>query len=133
MDLAIPDYTDENTSVHQVIDEHGEEFTVGYGWVRNTPFIIMVAKPTRELMKPLETIRMELLWILLSSIAIILLVIVGVATYMVNKIYIADQTRARTLHRMEHTNRMASIGRPGPRAWPTRSTTRWPSSTRRPG
>ena len=111
VDLAIPDYTDENTSVHQVIDEHGEEFTVGYGWVRNTPFIIMVAKPTRELMKPLETIRMELLWILLSSIAIILLVIVGVATYMVNKIYIADQTRARTLHRMEHTNRMASIGR----------------------
>ena len=111
VDLGIPAYTDENTSVHQVLDERGEEFTVGYGWVRNTPFIVMVAKPTRELMKPLETIRMELLWILLSSIAIILLVIVGVATYMVNKIYIADQTRAKTLHRMEHTNRMASIGR----------------------
>ena len=62
-------------------------------------------------MKPLQTIRMELLWILITSIVVILLVIVGVATHMVNKIYIADQTRARTLHRMEHTNRMASIGR----------------------
>ena len=60
---------------------------------------------------PLQTIRMELLWILISSVVIILLVIVGVATYMVNKIYIADQTRAKALHQMEHTNRMASIGR----------------------
>jgi len=110
VDLDIPTFT-ENTSVHQVPDSKGQEFTVGYGWVQNTPFIVMVAKPTKELMKPLETIRMELLWLLLASIATILLVIVGVATYMVNKIYIADQTRAKTLHRMEHTNRMASIGR----------------------
>ncbi|MEF2230598.1 MAG: ATP-binding protein [Pseudodesulfovibrio sp.] len=110
VDLDIP-VSVENTSVHKVRDSRGQEFTVGYGWVQNSPFIVMVVKPTRELMKPLETIRMELLWILLSSIAIILLVIVGVATYMVDKIYIADQTRAKTLHRMEHTNRMASIGR----------------------
>jgi len=71
----------------------------------------MVVKDTKELMKPLETIRMELLWILATSIFIILVVIVAVATYMVNKIYVADQTRARTLHQVEHTNRMASIGR----------------------
>ena len=110
VDLAIPAYS-EKTSVHQIAAKDGQEFTVGYAYVRNTPFIVMVVKRTRELMKPLETIRMELLWILISSIVIILLVIVGVATYMVNKIYIADQTRAKTLHRMEHTNRMASIGR----------------------
>jgi signal transduction histidine kinase len=110
VDLSIPAYS-EKTSVHQIRARDGQEFTVGYAYVRGTPFIVMVAKRTRELMKPLETIRMELLWILISSIAIILLVVIGVATYMVNKIYIADQTRAKTLHQMEHTNRMASIGR----------------------
>ncbi len=110
LDLPIPEYS-EKTSVHQATDKRGEEFTVGYAYVRNTPFIVLVVKETAELVKPLERIRMELAWILATSIVIILLVIVGVATYMVNKIYIADQTRARTLHRMEHTNRMASIGR----------------------
>ncbi|WFS63718.1 ATP-binding protein [Pseudodesulfovibrio thermohalotolerans] len=110
VDLTIPGYSDK-TSVQQVRDGNGEEYTVGYAYVHDTPFIVLVVKRTRELMKPLQTIRMELLWILITSIVVILLVIVGVATYMVNKIYIADQTRARTLHRMEHTNRMASIGR----------------------
>ncbi|MCJ2163100.1 MULTISPECIES: PAS domain-containing sensor histidine kinase [unclassified Pseudodesulfovibrio] len=110
VDLAIPSYS-EKTSVQQVPGNGGTDYTVGYAYIKDTPYIVLVVKDTEELMKPLQTIRMELLWIMLVSIALILVVIVGVATYMVNKIYIADQTRARTLHRMEHTNRMASIGR----------------------
>jgi signal transduction histidine kinase len=110
VDLPIPAYS-ETTSVQQETDENGEGYTVGYAYIQGTPFILLVIKKTSELMKPWETVRMELLWLLVVSIAVILMVIVGVATYMVNKIYIADQTRARTLHQMEHTNRMASIGR----------------------
>lgn len=110
VDLVIPEYS-EKTSVLRTRGKDGTDFTVGYAYVKGTPFIVMVVKLTRELMDPLETIRMELLWLVAVSIAIILLVIVGVATYMVNKIYIADQTRAQTLHRVEHTNKMASIGR----------------------
>nr|WP_321513807.1 ATP-binding protein [uncultured Pseudodesulfovibrio sp.] len=110
VDLVLPAYS-ERTSVNRITAKDGTDYTVGYAYVRGTPFIVLVVKDTDALMKPLETIRMELLWILATSIFIIMLVIVGVATYMVNKIFIADQTRARTLHRMEHTNRMASIGR----------------------
>ena len=110
VDLTIPEYSDV-TSVQQVRGRDGIDYTVGYAYIGNTPFIVLVVKETDELMKPLQDIRMELLWLLAVSIAIILLVIVGVATYMVNKIWIADQTRARALHRMEHTARMASIGR----------------------
>ncbi|MBC16914.1 Histidine kinase [Pseudodesulfovibrio profundus] len=110
VDLPIPEFS-EKTSVRVVLGPDNTRYYVGYAYVRGTPFIVMVVKNLEDLMKPLQTIRMELLWILATSVAIILIVIVGVATYMVNKIYIADQTRARTLHRMEHTNRMASIGR----------------------
>ena len=110
VDLPIPEYS-EKTSVQKIEGRDGVGYTVGYAYVRSTPFIVMVIKRTDELMKPFEAIRMELAWILAFSIALILIVITGVATYMVNKIYIADQTRARTLHHMEHTNRMASIGR----------------------
>nr|WP_322785951.1 ATP-binding protein [Pseudodesulfovibrio piezophilus] len=110
VDLPIPEYS-EKTSVLRETGKEGDEYTVGYAYVTGTPFIVMVVKNTVELMKPMQTIRLELTWLLFVTVAIILLVIIGVATYMVDKIYIADQTRARTLHQMEHTNRMASIGR----------------------
>jgi signal transduction histidine kinase len=108
--LQIPEYSD-TTHVLITRDQSDREFIVGYAYITDTPFILLLVKPTAELMKPWQTIRIELLWMLVVSIVLILLVIVGVATYMVGKIYIADQTRARTLHHMEHTNRMASIGR----------------------
>lgn len=110
VDIRIPEYS-EKTSVLTMTDRSGEEITVGYAYITNTPYILLVVKKTAELMKPWQTIRMGLIWILAVSIALILLVIIGVATYMVGKIYIADQTRASALHHMEHSNRMASIGR----------------------
>lgn len=108
--LRIPEYSD-STQVMLARDESGREVIVGYAYITDTPFILLLVKPTAELMKPWQSIRIELLWMLVVSVAVILLVIMGVATYMVGKIYLADQTRARTLHHMEHTNRMASIGR----------------------
>jgi two-component system, NtrC family, sensor kinase len=56
-------------------------------------------------------VRMELFGFLLISITSILLVILSVATYLVSRIYAADLKRTRALHTMEHTNKMASIGR----------------------
>ena len=38
-------------------------------------------------------------------------VILGVATYLVNKIYLADQKRITMLHQVEYSNKMAAIGR----------------------
>lgn len=108
--LPVPVYS-EKTSVYKATDADGTGILAGYAYITDTPFILMVIKVTSEIMKPWQTIRMELLWMLVISILIILLVIVGVATRMVSKIFIADQTRAKTLHHMEHTNRMASIGR----------------------
>ncbi|SKA79981.1 His Kinase A (phospho-acceptor) domain-containing protein [Paucidesulfovibrio gracilis DSM 16080] len=108
--LRIPKYSD-TTQVMLARDETNREVIVGYAYITDTPFILLLVKPTAELMKPWQSIRIELLWLLVVSVAVILLVIAGVATYMVGKIYLADQTRAKTLHHMEHTNRMASIGR----------------------
>lgn len=110
LELPIPTHADK-TMVLEAQEDSGEEVIVGYAFITDTPFILMVVKITAEVMQPWETIRVELLWLLIVSIVLILLVVVGVATRMVSKIFIADQTRAKTLHHMEHTNRMASIGR----------------------
>lgn len=108
--LPIPSYS-AKTSVYEARDVDGRGILAGYAYIEDTPYILMVVKVTAELMQPWYSIRMELLWMLVVSIAVILLVIVGVATRMVSKIHMADQKRATALHHMEHTNRMASIGR----------------------
>ncbi|WP_147822455.1 sensor histidine kinase [Salidesulfovibrio onnuriiensis] len=108
--LPAPEYS-EKTRVYKAHEADGRGILAGYAYITDTPFILMTVKVTDEIMRPWQSIRMELLWMLVVSILVILIVIVGVATRMVSKIYIADQSRAKTLHRMEHTNRMASIGR----------------------
>ncbi len=84
---------------------------VGYAYIEGTPFIIMVVKPEAELMGAWQRSRDTLTWISSISVAVILLVMWAVASYMVDRIYIADMTRSKLLQQMEHHNRMASIGR----------------------
>ena len=49
--------------------------------------------------------------ILATSIIMILLVTLGVATHLVNQIHLADQERVDTLHQVEYANKMVSLGR----------------------
>jgi two-component system NtrC family sensor kinase len=47
----------------------------------------------------------------MASMIIILFVILGVATHLVNNMHEADQKRVMTLHQVEYSNKMATIGR----------------------
>ena len=108
--LPIPEYA----PVTQVLEgrsANGAPLVIGYRYIANTPFILMIVKQKRELMKPWRKTRLELLGFLVVSITIILGVILGGATYLVNRVYLADQRRIMTLHEVEYSNKMASIGR----------------------
>ncbi len=106
--IAVPEGAD-RTEVREIPDDDG--LIVGYASIERTPLVLMVVKRQAELMRPWYAMRVNLIGFLGASILVILVVILGVATYMVEKIFHADQTRAKTMHQMEHTNRMASIGR----------------------
>jgi two-component system NtrC family sensor kinase len=108
--LSVPVYSSKAQVVNDK-DPKGEPLIVGYAYIPDTPFILMIVQKKDELMKPWYKIRMELIWFLVISITVILLVTLGVVTYLVNRIYVADQERAMSLHHMEYSNRLASIGR----------------------
>jgi two-component system, NtrC family, sensor kinase len=55
--------------------------------------------------------RLKLLWFLCASIGLILLAIMGLATYLVGRIHASERLRIEALHHEEHANRLASIGR----------------------
>jgi two-component system NtrC family sensor kinase len=70
-----------------------------------------VVKRKADLMQSWKKTRLALIVFLVVSVAITLAVILGTVTYMVRNIYIADETRLMTLHQMEYSSKMASIGR----------------------
>lgn len=99
------------TEVVQTKGVNGDDLLVGYRFIDDTPFVLMIVKKKSELMKPWSSTRLKLLIFLLFSISVILTVILSTATYMVRKIQIADQKRVMSLHEVEYSNKMASIGR----------------------
>ncbi len=110
LSLPIPEYSTK-TEVVEAIDPAGEKLFVGYRFIEGTPFILMIVKRKNDLMQSWKKTRLALIVFLVVSIAISLAVIMGMVTYMVRNIYIADEKRLMTLHQMEYSNKMASIGR----------------------
>lgn len=110
LSLAVPEYAPE-TRVFEGKNSNGVPVIIGYRYISDTPFILMVVKQKRGLMKAWQETRIELLFFLGISMLVILGVIIWMATYLVNKIFVANQNRIATLHQVEYTNKMASIGR----------------------
>ena len=111
-DIALPIPTfSPKTEVLEERDLKGEPLIVGFAYIADSPFILMIVKQRKELMKEWYWTRVELLGFLALSIAVILVVILGTATYLVEQIYLADQRRVAMLHKVEYANKMASIGR----------------------
>ena len=109
--LPVPPYS-ESTEVFTLTSPTGEgDRIVGYRYIDESPFILMVVKRKEECMKPWIRTRWELMAFLIVSVSVILTVILGTATYMVKKIQIADEKRLHSLHQAEYANKMASIGR----------------------
>jgi two-component system NtrC family sensor kinase len=108
--IPVPGYSI-NAEVLEEKKTDGEPLVVGYSYIEDTPFILMIVKEKAELMKPWYETRLKLIGFLAGSITIILIVILWVASYLVNKIYVADQRRLTMLHQVEYSNKMATIGR----------------------
>jgi two-component system, NtrC family, sensor kinase len=108
--LPVPAFS-KKTEVLEISDPAGTPLIIGYAYLSDTPFILMVAKHKEQLMKSWYRTRTELLGFLALSSLLIILVILGVATYLVNRTFLADQRRVATLHKVEYSNKLASIGR----------------------
>jgi signal transduction histidine kinase len=89
---------------------HGDTI-MGFAAIEGTPFTLVVVNSWRELLASWHAMRTELLWFLATSVIVILVVVVWVATWLVNRIYMADQNRVAAMQQMELANKMASIGR----------------------
>ena len=110
IDMKVPEFSDK-AQVTNVENIHGQSLLVGYSFIEGTPFILLNITRMDELMRPVHRTLFLLVMFIAISTTLILMVVMGVATRMVNEIFKADQHRVRTLREVEHSSKLASIGR----------------------
>jgi signal transduction histidine kinase len=110
MRLTVPEYSPK-AQVFKSINADQERIVIGYAYIPETPFILMMIKQEDEIIRPWYKTTWAFTAILSASIIVIILVTLGVATRLVNQIHEADQERVDTMHQVEYANKMVSIGR----------------------
>jgi signal transduction histidine kinase len=106
----IPDYSPK-AQVFESKNDNNERAVIGYAYIPETPFILMIVKQQGELIQPWYKTGWAFTGILATSILMILLVTLAVASHLVDQIHQADQERVDTLHQAEYTHKMVSLGR----------------------
>jgi two-component system NtrC family sensor kinase len=91
-------------------DKHGEHL-LGYAYLRGGNFILVLLKEPGEVMAGWFALKGELLLVLVVSVTVILIVSLRATGLMVDRIREADQKRESMYAEMEHTGKLASLGR----------------------
>ena len=108
--LAMPPRTHE-TEVVEGRDEQGGAILMGYAYIKKTPFILMMLSQPGDVTSGWRDLRTELAVFLAISILLILGVVLWGSNRFVKQIRDTDQKRATLLHKIEYTNKLASLGR----------------------
>lgn len=107
--LPVPKYA-EKTQV-EVIQTARGPMVMGYAYIPDSPFILMIFKQKGHLMASWGRSRTQIAVFVIISGVSILFVLLGGITYMVNQIFLAEQSRLTALHKAEYANKLASLGR----------------------
>jgi len=108
--IPVPSYSP-NTEIIEEYDEEGVSFALGYSYIPNTPFVLMMIRRRADLLTQWVRNRTELLSFLAVSTVLIIIVVLYSSRSLVMQIRAADQKRIHMLHNLEYTNKMAAIGR----------------------
>jgi two-component system, NtrC family, sensor kinase len=108
--LPIPTFSSKTEVMEEIVHKR-DPLIIGYAYIQDSPFILIMVKNKNTLMKEWNWTRLELIGFLIISVSVILLVILGTATYLVEQVFLADQRRVAMLHNVEYANKLASIGR----------------------
>jgi two-component system, NtrC family, sensor kinase len=111
--IPVPPYA-ERTQALLAVNTEGEPIVVGYAYITTkiapTTFILMVVKQKAGMMRVWLDLRRQINWFFAISAVIIAAVIGMTSTLMINKLFQADQEKARTMMVAEQNCQLASIG-----------------------
>ncbi|MFH2099445.1 MAG: ATP-binding protein, partial [Pseudomonadota bacterium] len=108
----VPPPDERNRTVFEELeDPGGKHIFLAYSHIPGSPFITVLVKRTPGILEGWFSLRRKLIGFFAVSTVGILIVILGVCTHLVSRIYMADRRRETVLHKVEYTNKLASLGR----------------------
>ncbi len=108
VDVPFPSRNNETVVERQ---KDGTRALVVAASIENTPFTLVVIKKTANVFQISLRHNLIILWFLGGSIALILAVVIIGSNRAVKSLREADARRAKALHDLEYTNKLATIGR----------------------
>jgi len=109
--LAVtPGQFKDEIGIEKDVTPNGNRVIAGYAKIPESPFIFILVKSEKMLTDLWFKPRLKLVGYLAISIILILLSIMGMATFLVGRIHSSDQKRSKAIHHAEHANKLASIG-----------------------
>lgn len=103
--------TNYETNVLELVDPNGKDILMAYTYFTSPSFVLGLIKPRSEVLKSWYSLKSEIFFIFLASVVLILLVVFKIVNKLIQQIEESDRRRLVTYHEIEHTNKLASIGR----------------------
>lgn len=97
--------------VKEIRDDSEGALLMGYAYIEGTPFIFVGVRRPGELMENWIALQRRMLWFQATCIVLIVIVVLVIVTWMVNRVRESDFRRVQVMHNVEYTSKMASIGR----------------------
>ncbi|MDY6863134.1 MAG: ATP-binding protein [Thermodesulfobacteriota bacterium] len=92
-------------------DHNGREILITYSHFLQPDYTLVMVRPRSAVLKTWFTLKSELFFIYIVSIALIILIVFKLTNIQVNRIKEADEKRELTFRELEHTQKISSIGR----------------------
>lgn len=112
-DLEIPEVSPKTEVVMNEGNKRAQ-FVKGYSFVSTdtltTPFILMVMKKRAGVMEVWLRMGSSFNWIIGISGVVLVIIVTLASTFLVNRLYHVDDTKAKTMLQMEESQQLAAIG-----------------------
>ncbi len=102
---------DSESQVFQIKDDEGNPLIVGHIKIPETSLLLVLIQREEILLTVWRVSWIKLASFYGAGILAILVMVLTTATYVINKIHVADEQRIMDLHQMEYHNKMTSLGR----------------------
>jgi len=98
-------------NVVEMVGQSGRKFFLTYAYFTFPSYIMMLAKPQGEVLRSWYTLKSEIFFLFSISLTVILIVVFKFTSMFVKRIEASDKERDVTFRQIQHTNKLASIGR----------------------
>jgi two-component system NtrC family sensor kinase len=108
--MSLPPKTYE-TNVLETTDPNGQEILIAYSYFASPSFTLILVKPRSEVLRSWYSLKSDIFFIFTAGVVVIFLVVFKITDILVKRVEESDRKRLMTYHEVEHTNKLASIGR----------------------